>query len=527
MNGPVLPGFHPDPSVCRVGDDYYLVCSSFEYFPGVPIFHSRNLTTWRQIGNVLDRPSQLPLERASPSGGIWAPTIRYHDGRFWMITTNSGRGFIVTGERPEGPWSEPVPIDLPGVDPDLAWDEDGTCWCTFSGIQQARIDPLRGKVLEGPWPVWSGGGLAHPEAPHLYRVDGWWYLMIAEGGTGHGHCVSIARSRSPRGPFEPGPANPIVSHRSTTSPIQSTGHADLVQAVDGAWWMVLLGTRPRGHFPGFHVLGRETFLAPVTWVDGWPVVGDVGATTTAAGGSSAACGPAATTAAGASSGARVPTTATGGGCRDDFDAPALAPEWISPRSRPDGSWALDARPGWLRLHATGSSLDRPGHTFVGRRQQHADCRVSARLDPGGGRAGLSIRLDEAHHYDLEVAGGRASVIARIGPLRQVVAGRAVPPGPVELVVRIRTADVLPPAVTAADQVTAGPLGLAPGPDTIGFHLRSAGVTDDGRPLAELDGRYLSTEVAGGFTGRVIGVYVTEGHADFDWFDIRPTGVDSE
>ncbi|MGW0086854.1 glycoside hydrolase family 43 protein [Streptomyces sp. NPDC003393] len=497
-DNPVIPGFHPDPSVCRVGEDYYLVCSSFEYFPGVPLFHSRDLVHWRQIGNVLDRPGQLRWPDDLPaSAGIYAPTIRHHDGRFYMITTNVGGlgNFLVTAERPEGPWSDPVCIDLPGIDPDLAWDDDGTCWCAVSGVGLARIDPRTGTVLEGPLKVWSGTGMQHPEAPHLYRVGDWWYLMLAEGGTAHGHSVSIARARSPRGPYEPAPHNPIVSHRSTDRPIQCTGHADLVQAADGTWWMLLLGTRPRGYFPAFHVLGRETFLAPVRWVDGWPTVDPVGESHPA---------PA----------AWHPFPARSG--RDDFDAPALAPYWLSPRSRPDGSWSLSRRPGWLTLTATGDSLDRCGHTLVGRRQQHPDCRAAARLDPGSGRAGLSVRLDEAHHYDLEIGGGTASVVVRIGPARQRIAEHPVPPGPLTLHVEIRTSEVPPPTVTAAGERAPGL--RSGGPDAIAFSVETGEGTV---ALAELDGRYLSTEVAGGFTGRVIGMYATAGSADFDWFDYRP------
>ena len=491
----VVPGFHPDPSVCRVGDDYYLVCSSFEYFPGVPVFHSRDLRRWRQIGNALDRPSQLPLPpETSSSGGIYAPTIRYHDERFWIITTNTSYGgtFLVSATSPDGPWSEPVWIDLPGIDPDLAWDEDGTCWCAVSGTQVARIDPVTGRVLDGPFPAWAGTGLQYPEAPHLYRIGDWWYLMIAEGGTERGHTVAMARARSPLGPYEAAPHNPIVTHRSTDRPVQSTGHADLVTAPDGKWWMVLLGTRPRGKTPAFHVLGRETFLAPVEWIDGWPRVGAI------------------------DDGTPAGVDPLAGVARDDFDSPSLAPEWISPRWRTDISWSLTDRPGWLTLHATGPTLDRPGHTFVGRRQQHHDVRVTARLDPGSARAGLSVRLDEAHHYDLEVADGRAEVIARIGPLRQVVGSAQVANGPVDLTIEIRTTDLLPPNVTGPAELADGPVGVdATGPDTLAFRIGG------GPALAELDGRYLSTEVATGFTGRVIGMYVTSGTAAFDWYAASP------
>ncbi|MFE0676261.1 glycoside hydrolase family 43 protein [Streptomyces sp. NPDC058867] len=492
-DNPVLPGFHPDPSVCRVGEDYYLVCSSFEYFPAVPVFHSRDLVHWRQIGNVLDRAGQFEVPRGlNVSDGIYAPTIRHHDGRFYVITTNVGAGgnFVVTAERPEGPWSDPVRIDLPGIDPDLAWDEDGTCWSAVAGVGLARVDPDAGKVLEGPHPVWSGTGMADPEGPHLYRIGDWWYLLVSEGGTAEGHSVSVARARSPRGPFEPAPHNPVVSNRSTGLPVRCTGHADLVQAADGTWWAVLLGTRPRGFFPRFHVLGRETFLVPVEWSEGWPHIGTVAERYPA---------PAAFS--------QFPAEPA----RDDFDGPALAPCYLSPRGRPDGSWSLRERPGRLTLHAAGDSLDRPGCTFVGRRQTDHDCRVAAAVETGpGGRAGLSVRMDEAHHYEIEASEGAAEVWARIGPLRRRVARLAVPGGPLTLAVECRTDDAPPPA-----------RGVRPGgPDTIAFSVESP---EGAVTLAELDGRYLSTQVAGGFTGRVIGMYVTEGSAAFDWFEYRGRG----
>ncbi|WBB77785.1 glycoside hydrolase family 43 protein [Micromonospora sp. WMMD882] len=506
---PVLPGFHPDPSVCRVGEDYYLVCSSFEYVPGVPVFHSRDLVNWRQIGNALDRPDQLELPPDTPaSQGIYAPTIRHHDGRFWMITTNVslGRHLVVTAVDPAGPWSDPVYLDLPHVDPSLAWDDDGNCWLTTSGVKTYRIDPEVGLVLEGPISTWSGTGGQYPESPHLYRIDGWWYLVVSEGGTHTGHAVSVARSRSPLGPFEPGPANPILTHRGTGRPVQATGHADLVQAVDGSWWMVLLGIRARGQWPPYHVLGRETFLVPVRWVDGWPVVDPVEEATAAPAGSAPA-------------GAAPPGS---GAYRDDFDDVRLAYRWISPRSRPDAAWSLTERPGWLTLHATGSTLDRAGVTMVAARQQHHDCRAGVRLDPGDGVAGLTLRVDEAHHYDVEVSGGTVRVVGRVGPFRQVFAERPAPAGPVVLTVATRTRDLYPPVVTSAAELAAPgePYGVRPaGSDMVVFEL----ATDDGPVvLAELDGRYLSTEVAAGFTGRVIGLYVTRSSAAFDWFDYRPT-----
>ncbi|MFF4835996.1 glycoside hydrolase family 43 protein [Streptomyces sp. NPDC001315] len=488
---PVIPGFHPDPSICRVGDDYYLVCSSFEYFPGVPVFHSRDLVNWTQIGNALDRPSQLPLPTGTPSSaGIYAPTLRHHDGRFWLIVTlvcEGGGNLLFTTTDPAGPWSDPVRLPgVPGIDPDLAWDEDGTCWCTVAGVGQVRIDPHTGESFGAPRKLWSGTpGAKAPEAPHLYHVGDHWYLLIAEGGTERGHSVSVARGRTPTGPFEPCPANPILTHRGFEHPIQNTGHADLVQATDGSWWMVLLGVRPGGGTPGWHVLGRETFLAPVTWVDGWPVVGDLEPDMPA---------PAWPL--------RPDPVAPH---RDDFDLSALQPCWVSLRDRPARHCTTKERAGWLTLHARGSSLDEPDVVFVGRRQQHLSCRARTLIDPAEGRGGLAVRLDEDHHYEIEAGSGEVKVLARIGPLHTVVASRPVPAGPLVLGIQVT------PTRTLRDART--------GPDTLSLGVEEPDGTFT--VLGTLDGRYLSTEVAGGFTGRVIGMYASGGTVHFDWFDYEP------
>lgn len=240
---PVLPGFYPDPSVCRVGPDYYLVTSSFEYFPGVPIFHSLDLIHWHQIGHCLTRASQLALANISSSQGIYAPTLRYHRGRFYMVTTNvsaSGNFYVYT-DNPAGEWSEPIWLQQEGIDPSLCFDGDHT-YLTSSGdrplpgIYQCEIEIETGRQLTEARYLWRGTGGRFPEAPHLYHIGDYYYLFIAEGGTEYGHMETLARSRSPWGPFEPCPHNPLLTHRNDGyHPIQGTGHADLIETHDESW----------------------------------------------------------------------------------------------------------------------------------------------------------------------------------------------------------------------------------------------------------------------------------------------------
>ena len=275
---PVIPGYHPDPSVCRVGDTFYLVNSSFQYFPGVPIFQSKDLVHWQQIGNVLDRESQLPLKGATSWLGIYAPTIRYHEGTYYMITTNVGNGgnFMVTAKDPRGPWSEPIWLKQQGIDPSLYF-ENGKCYMVSNpgdAIWLCEINPKTGEQLSESKKLWQGDGGRYPEGPHIYKKDGYYYLLISEGGTELAHHLTIARSKNIEGPYESNPANPILTNCSRLGQslqIQGTGHGDLVQAANGSWWMVFLAYRNYGG--SYHHLGRETYLAPVEWKEGeWPVV---------------------------------------------------------------------------------------------------------------------------------------------------------------------------------------------------------------------------------------------------------------
>lgn len=501
-HNPILAGTHPDPSVCRVGDDYYLVVSSFEYFPGVPIFHSRDLVHFRQIGYVLTRETQLSLGEARSSQGIFAPTIRHHDGLFYVVSTNmSGRGsFYVTATDPAGPWSEPLWIREDGfsMDPSLFFDDDGRVYYTRHGEQrdgaifQAEIDISTGKLLEEARQIWRGTGGIWPEGPHLYKLFGVYYLMISEGGTSYEHMITVARSPSPFGPFEAFENNPILTHRDLPDhPIQATGHADIVQTKEGNWWMVLLGIRPSTE--RHHHIGRETFLAPMTWKGGWPVV---------------------------NSGKPLELTMLGDGLppphpfeaepeRDEFDERELRVAWRYIRNPTEENYSLRERPGFLRLLGAGTSMNDVGSpTLVVRPQISLRTRVATELHfeqpKSGDQAGLVVRGNEENHYQLLVegmggSGERAVVLrTRIGGESVKVARHALNPGPVTLIVQGERSHYSFSFCSQGEAPVA--LGSAP---TAPFGF----------------------EKTGSFTGAFVGLYAhSDGPepapADFAWFEMN-------
>ncbi|MDQ7807857.1 family 43 glycosylhydrolase [Amycolatopsis sp. A133] len=472
MTVPIIPGFHPDPSICRVGGTYYLANSSFEYVPGVPIRRSTDLVSWEPVGHALTRPDQLPPSAGAANTGIYAPTLRHHDGRFHLVTTNileADRGhLIVTAEDPAGPWSAPVHVDgAVGIDPDLCWDDAGVChltWASFRpdlpGIAGVPIDPATGAMLGEPRLLWNGTGLAAPEGPHLYRVDGWWYLLLAEGGTERGHAVTIARARTLEGPYEPAPTNPILTHRSTTHPVQNTGHADLVECPDGSWAMVYLGVRPRGKTPQFHVNGRETFLAGVDWVDGWPVVVED----------------------------RFTIEPPDHSFTDRFPTAELHPRWVAPGAAPLTGWT---GPGELVLRRA-----------LLTRALDVHWTALVRLDVSAGTARFVVRIDDRHWYGLTADGATVTATVAIGPAVRVVTTVAAG-SPVSL--RIR----------AIEAPVSGPFREAAEPDLV--ELAVSDESGRAEVLGSFDGRYLSTEVAAGFTGRMIGVEVLDGTATLHEF----------
>lgn len=509
FQNPILPGFYPDPSICRVKEDYYLVTSSFAYFPGVPIFHSKDLVHWRQIGHVLDRPSQLDLDGVGHSEGIFAPTLRYHKKIFYMITTNVSKGgnFIVTATRPEGPWSEPYWLnDSPGIDPSLFFDDDGKAYyCGTRPVPEGEkyfgnwevwlqeLDLHEMKLIGEKYPLWRGAlrDVIWPEGPHIYKINGLYYLMISEGGTDYHHSVTIARSQTITGPYAGNPANPILTHRhlGRSAPIVNTGHADLVQTQNGRWWMVCLASRPYGGY--FRNLGRETFLVPVEWEDGWPII-------------SPGTGR-------VEFSYPVPDLPTAppvpASSRDDFDQPQLDPVWNFLRTPREPFWSLSQRPGHLRLQLRPQKISEPSNpSFAGRRQQHINFIAGTALEftpeQDHETAGLVLIQNNLFHFRLEVALQNRQTVIRlircVNDVEEVIAQKVCPS-------KIFTLNV-----TAIGQNYSFYGG--PAPEMVEM-------------LAEnVDGRILSTDMAGGFVGTVIGMFASsngrpsQNQADFDWFE---------
>ncbi|GHV57112.1 glycoside hydrolase 43 family protein [Spirochaetia bacterium] len=392
---PIIPGFNPDPSICSCGKDYYLVTSSFEFFPGVPIYHSRNLVNWELLGHCLDRPGQLPLNGCPASKGIYAPTIRFHEGVFYMTTTNTtgGGNFIVHTKDIRGPWSDPVYIEQKGIDPSLLFLDGKVYFCSNAGMEGdpkgiyvCEIDPLTGERRSPSICISHGCGGKAVEAPHLYFINGWYYLILAEGGTEYGHMVTLQRSRDLYGPYENGPHNPILTHRNRwRHPIQATGHADLFEDTQGNWWMVCLGIRPLplGSLM-LHNLGRETFLAPVRWEAGWPIVGNDGLIELEMDGP-----------------LPEPPLPESHDFTGDFTGEKLSPHWNYVRNPVPSRYCL--KNGRLLLDGSDETLSGMNPTFIGIRQpsfiMKAETSISA--EPAAGtRTGICAYYNDSYHYEI-------------------------------------------------------------------------------------------------------------------------------
>jgi alpha-N-arabinofuranosidase len=419
FRNPVLPGFHPDPSITRVGDDFYLVTSTFGWFPGIPVFHSRDLVNWRLIGHAIDRAGQLDLSGVRMvTDGVYAPTIEHHAGTFYIFNTctRCGGNFYVTATDPAGPWSDPVWLDFDGIDPSLFVDDDGRAWLVNNGppagepryeghraIWIQAFDLAAGR-LAGPRTLLVDGGVnpadkpIWAEGPHIYKHDGWYYLSAAEGGTAQDHSQTIYRSRQVKGPYTPGPVNPTLTQRDLPGDrpdrVEATGHADLVQLDDGTSWAVFLATRP---FAGqATLLGRETWLLPVTWRNGWPLVLERGQPVPWV-----VPKP------------KLPADAPVDWSRwsDSFDGAKLSEEWLQMRGPGTMQWnALDRARGELVLVAGSDAASTSGRPhFLGRRMRHPQAQWTVRFafapEREGDLAGLLAFMDEEHFIVAGIEGG--------------------------------------------------------------------------------------------------------------------------
>lgn len=500
FKNPILTGMNPDPSICRVGDDFYLITSTFEYFPGLPIYHSKDLAHWKMIGYVLSKASNNPLIGCeSATGGQYAPTLRYNNGTFYVTCTNyGGQGsqgaFYVTAKDPAGPWSNPIWVNNWYVDPSPMFANDSMYYLTpdnAGSFMIGTMNPATGKYYTPLRKIAAGLGGSSPEGPHSYKINDYYYLMSAEGGTGYQHKEVIQRSKSPYGPYEASPVNPVVSHENVpNNPFQAIGHADLVQLPDNSWWLVCLGFRPVGG--NYHHLGRETFLAPVTWsADGWPKVGTDGIVKEEY---------------------PVPNLPEHiwekEPVRDDFDSITLRLPWNFIRNPHAANWSLTEKPGYLRLNGSKISFrEKDSPAFIGRRQSAFNLVASTKIGfiptAENEEAGLVVRGDDKNHFDLLVTlfAGKRVVMFREYLQDKVLRlnYREIPDGDITL--RISATDL-----------------------EYKFWLQTEGKT------AELIGtattKDLSTEKIGGFTGTYIGMYasgngkVNTNPADFDWFDFE-------
>lgn len=547
FRNPVITGGYPDPSVCRVKDTYYMVTSSFSYFPGLPVFQSRDLVHWEQIANAISRPEQLDFKNCDVSEGLWAATIRYHEGVFYIVNTLDVEGrtcrynFVITASDPAGEWSDAVIIEgADGIDPSLYFDEEGRMWYCGNSVPEPAEYPEH-KVIylceidkdtfqfKGKRQMIFDGAMEHSlymEGPHIYRIKEYYYLVTACGGTQTNHCVHIARSRNLSGPYEPCPRNPIVTNRNlpliNALGVGVAGHGDLVKTQNQEWYMVLLGIRPYEHLIedyGCYLprkwirtpdrnknaqfnLGREVFLIPIAWdYDDWPLVdnenGMVNLTERRP---------------------DLPIYRPPFHSRvDNFEADTLDMVWCMRRPVKDLFYSLSDRPGYVRLRLLpGRVEDQDTPSMLVRRQQHNDFCVSSAMEfepmEEGEEAGLVITQNERYSYLLvkerKEGRNRISCYSIINGVRKEIKSEEAKSGRVYFY-------------------------MEGGEGHYSFFYGY--MERERRPIArKAEGFILSTVVADGFVGTYLGLYGSQGeektcmevpaetviyrnYADFDWF----------
>ncbi len=531
IKNPIIPGFYPDPSICRVGDDYYLVCSSFELRPGIPLFHSKDLANWAQLCYVLTPQNGFYVEKNTGNGGVMAPTIRYCNGTFYIINCNfSDRGnFIVTAKDPAGPWSAPHFLDdVPGIDASLFFDTDGTCYIMGTaniwpdgkggmrqGIWAAEYDTQNFRLISEPVALWGGAmaGVASPEAPHIYHIGDWYYLLIAEGGTEMYHSATVARSRSALGPYEGDPSNPILTtrHMGKKAPIQNAGHADLIDTGAGEWYAVFLASRLIGGVS--KNLGRETFIVPVEWEDEWPLFspesGKVEWKYSLPEG-------------------LVWTPVKKDPVRDEFDGPQLSMDWCFWGSHGE-QFPVRTKEG-LRLPCLPQALadplrpmsmeaERPENNslaFVCRRRRQPHCRFSCKMrfaPVNEESAGIAVVQAMNHQFHLELARENNRTVVQ---LLQYTADYDLPPY-IPGFTSTTNRKLLAGAPFDGEEIV-----LEMELDENRYVFRCGTQENDLKELACADGSVINPEKVGCMVGEMIGMYASgngmnsENNAMFYW-----------
>lgn len=526
IQNPIIPGFHPDPSICRVGDDYYIANSTFEWFPGVPIHHSKDLVNWRLIGHALTRQSQLDLRGVVDSGGVWAPSLSHHDGQFWLIYTNvrtCGMGrpfkdvkiFLATAPDILGPWSEPIELNSIGFDPSLFHDDDGRKWLVnmmwdfrkgrprFAGIVVQEYDHKTRKLVGPMTNVLAKNVLT--EGPNIYKRNGYYHLMLAEGGTGWNHGISMARSRSITGPYELDPQASVLTARDDARlALQKAGHGELVETPSGEWYLAHLASRPLGEGDQRRcILGRETCIQKVMWsADGWLRL----------------------THGGAHPQVEVPppedlpeTPWPALPTRDDFDSEKLDASWSSLRVPVNESWlSLKERPGWLRLRGRDSLHSLFEQSLIAKRVQHFRFTAETCLEFAPTHftqmAGLICHYDTRQHYYLRVTHDEAR--GRVLGIVQTDAGNYD-----ELGGDLAISDW--PRCHLRATIDLAQLQFSASPD--GRNWQNIGPVLDASKLSDDYGGALR------FTGAMVGLCAqdvggTRAVADFDYFDYHPPTI---
>src|SRR5690554_547873 len=524
---PILPGFYPDPSICQKGDDYYLVTSTFSFFPGVPIFHSTDLVNWTQLGHVLDRPSQFNNDSLPVSAGIFAPAISYnpHNDTFYMITTfvRGGGNFYVKAKDPAGPWSDPIWLpEVPDIDPSIFFDDDGKAYITNNQ------DPEGGSTYQGHKATWiqefdwkndktvgprkmirnGGHNLADKpvwiEAPHIFKVHGYYYLTTAEGGTSIDHSQVIFRSKSIWGPYETNPDNPLLTQRHLPAdrefPVTNVGHADYVQTSSGDWYAVFLGCRPYTANNMYNI-GRETFILPFTWDKDWP---EILPKTEAL--------PLTLNKPNLENKLPADRPVMGNGnfsWTENFDGGELAFDWIFLRTLREKWYTLEeGKPGvTIKLRDVNiRELKQP--SFLARRQQHHNMSIETKLvfTPQNEQelAGLLLFQNEAYHLTL-------GVTQIDGKTHVVVQNAKEDPS----IVRNMSGDnfdgTVEKVILAQKDLSANYKGeiLLRASMKDGEFSFETNTNGEWETLLEgFDATYLSTEKAGGFIGTLIGLYAS-------------------